>query len=99
MAAGTIAPVDHDHVDVGLVDQRVGERERGSTGTDHEVVGLERGHEAGPVVSMEGGVRSVCRTTQYRSVVARSAARSASDASDSRSKESRMLRNPTGVSR
>src|SRR5690606_31539651 len=44
--AGGVAAVDEGDVDVGVVDQRVGEGHPHGTGADDDVVGLDRAHEA-----------------------------------------------------
>ena len=40
VAADAVPTVDDDHPRVGVVDQRVGERQAGGARADHEVVGL-----------------------------------------------------------
>ena len=44
--ADAVPPVDEDHADVGMVDQRVGERHARSTCTHHQVVGVEGARHA-----------------------------------------------------
>ncbi|GAB3251904.1 hypothetical protein GCM10027448_17540 [Nocardioides dilutus] len=40
--AGTVPPVDQGDRDVGVVDERVGERHPGRACADHDVVGIDR---------------------------------------------------------
>jgi hypothetical protein len=45
VAADTVSAVDQRHPDVGVVDQRVGERHAHGAGTHDQVVGIDRpGH-------------------------------------------------------
>jgi hypothetical protein len=41
-----VPPVDQGHADVGMVDQGVGERHAGGSGSHHQVVGLHDGAHA-----------------------------------------------------
>ena len=42
--AGVVSTIDEDHVRVGCVHERIGERETGGAGAHDQVVGLEIGH-------------------------------------------------------
>ena len=52
-------PIDHDHVDVGMIDQRIHERHTHGTGADHQIISIQPGHrhEGHPPDPAETGQR------------------------------------------